>query len=228
MGRACSKRARSTPATHWRSGAATAADSTYAGIVRLGGRPPQSRPRLCGSPIAWPPGSFRWHWQSPDWPGLSAAHRSRRRGTGRRATPCPLLLAAPGGDCVRLSGVAYRSADPRAEHWKHGSCKHFGAGQTGTLTSGPPAIARISPLRRVGPSTGARLGGIRGSDVRARILRWRSSTMRSRDLGCPSPPVSEEAGMGVSAVVDGHAVSVGNLDLDEELRRGRPTVSRAC
>lgn len=200
--------------------AATAADSTYAGIVRLAREAAaETAPvvRLADRIAAWfvplalAVAGLAW---------LISGSAERAVAVLVVATPCPLLLAAPVAIVSGLSrtsriGVLVRGGGALETL---GRASTLVMDKTGTLTSGRPRGTDIA----VAPGwTVDRVLGLAASadQLSPHVLATAIvAEARLRDLPLAVPAaVSEEAGSGVVAVVDGYRVAVGNLELDDEL-----------
>ena len=210
---------------------ATAADSTYAGIVRLAREAAaESAPvvRIADRMAAWflplalAVAGLAW---------IVSGTPVRAVAVLVVATPCPLLLAAPVAIVSGLSrasriGVLIRGGGALETL---GRASTLVLDKTGTLTSGRPHSTDLAVAP--GWSVNQILALAASADqMSVHVLAVAIvDEARSRDLPLYIPTsVSEEAGTGVSAVVDGHGVLVGNLDLDEELQPwAAAAVSRA-
>jgi heavy metal translocating P-type ATPase len=195
---------------------ATAADSTYAGIVRLAKQAAaESAPvvRIADRVAAWfvPVAlliaGLAW---------LLSGSATRAVAVLVVATPCPLLLAAPVAIVSGLSrasriGVLVRGGGPLETL---GRASTLVMDKTGTLTSGRPRGTDI--VTAPGWTVDEVLGLAASADqlsphvLAAAIVE--EARLRGLALSMPSD-AQEEAGTGVSAMVDGHRVHVGNLKL---------------
>ena len=199
---------------------ATAADSTYAGIVRLAQQAAaESAPvvRLADKAAAWfvpvalAVAGLAW---------LLSGSATRAVAVLVVATPCPLLLAAPVAIVSGLSrasriGVLVRGGGALETL---GRATTLVLDKTGTLTSGRPRGTDVvtAPGWTVDEVLGLAASADRLSPhvLAAAIVE----EARTRGLTLSMPTVAEEeAGTGVSAVVDGRTVHVGNLGLDGEV-----------
>ncbi|MCX2931242.1 heavy metal translocating P-type ATPase [Mycobacterium sp. CVI_P3] len=195
---------------------ATAADSTYAGIVRLARQAAaESAPvvRIADRVAAWflplalAVAGLAW---------IVSGTPERAVAVLVVATPCPLLLAAPVAIVSGLSrtsriGVLVRGG---------GALETLGRAvtlvldKTGTLTSGRPRGTDVV----VGPgwTIGEVLALAASADQLSPHVLAAAIVEEARLHGAPlrmPSAVTEEAGIGVSATVDGKRVSVGNLSL---------------
>ena len=199
---------------------ATAADSTYAGIVRLAKQAAaESAPvvRLADRVAAWfvplalAIAGLAW---------LFSGSATRAVAVLVVATPCPLLLAAPVAIVSGLSrasriGVLVRGGGPLETL---GRATTLVLDKTGTLTSGRPRGTDI--VTAPGWTIDEVLGLAASADqLSPHVLATaivEEARLRGLTLSMPSD-AKEEAGTGVSAMVDGHLVHVGNLGLDGEI-----------
>jgi heavy metal translocating P-type ATPase len=195
---------------------ATAADSTYAGIVRLAKQAAaESAPvvRLADRAAAWfvplalAIAGLAW---------LFSGSATRAVAVLVVATPCPLLLAAPVAIVSGLSktsriGVLVRGGGALETL---GRATTLVLDKTGTLTSGRPRGTDI--VTAPGWTVDEVLGLAASADqlsphvLAAAIVE--EARRRGLTLTMPSD-AQEEAGIGVSALVDGRRVHVGNLDI---------------
>ncbi len=199
---------------------ATAADSTYAGIVRLAKQAAaESAPvvRLADRVAAWfvplalAIAGLAW---------LLSGSATRAVAVLVVATPCPLLLAAPVAIVSGLSrasriGVLVRGGGPLETL---GRASTLVLDKTGTLTSGRPRGTDI--VTAPGWTIDEVLGLAASADqLSPHVLATaivEEARLRGLTLSMPSD-AQEEAGTGVSAMVDGHRVHVGNLGVDGEI-----------
>ncbi|WP_059016946.1 heavy metal translocating P-type ATPase [Mycobacterium sp. M26] len=199
---------------------ATAADSTYAGIVALAKQAAaESAPvvRIADRiavwfvPAALAVAGLAW---------LLSGTAERAVAVLVVATPCPLLLAAPVAIVSGLSrtsriGVLVRGGGALETL---GRASTLVLDKTGTLTSGRPRGTDIAVAP--GWTVDGVLGLAASADQLSPHILAAAIVAEARLRGVPlSVPtaVSEQAGTGVAAVVDGRRVVVGNLDLDDDL-----------
>jgi heavy metal translocating P-type ATPase len=193
------------------SASASAAESTYAGIVRLVAEAASAQPRfvrladryalwflllsLAASGLAW-----------------AAAGPARAVAVLVVATPCPLILAAPVALVSGLSVAARRGVVVKggAVLERLATCTTVMLDKTGTLTTGRPAVTAV-----VGASDqlADRLLWLAGSldQVSQHVLAAavvRAAVQQGRELSLPSD-VDEKAGEGIRGRVAGHLVAVG-------------------
>jgi len=210
---------------------AAAADSTYAGIVRLAREAAaESAPvvRLADKAAAWfvplslAVSGLAW---------LLSGTATRAVAVLVVATPCPLLLAAPVAIVSGLSrasriGVLVRGGGALETL---GRATTLVLDKTGTLTSGRPRGTDIvtAPGWTIDEvlSLAASADQLSPHVLASAIVE--EARLRGLSLSMPSD-AREEAGTGVSAMVDGHRVHVGNLGVDGEVADWIPSVlSRA-
>ncbi|WP_435832951.1 heavy metal translocating P-type ATPase [Nocardia vinacea] len=210
---------------------ATAAESTYAGIVRLAEQAgAENAPvvRLADRYAAWfLPLAL-----------LVAGAAYAISGSAVRAvavlvvaTPCPLLLAAPVAIVSGLSrasrlGVVVRGGGA-LESLGHATTLVMD--KTGTLTAGRPQVVEVIAAPGREATEMMRLAAS-VDQVSPHVLAEAIVTealTRGIDLSAPSE-VAEQAGRGVSGTVDGHRVEVGKLP-DSRIGAGwaRAVVNRA-
>ena len=198
----------------------TAADSTYAGIVRLARQAAaETAPlvRLADRVAAWfvpvalVVAGSAW---------LISGSPTRAVAVLVVATPCPLLLAAPVAIVSGLSrasriGVLVRGGGPLESL---GQATTLVLDKTGTLTSGRPrgTDVVVAPGRTVDEVLGLAASADQLSPHVLAAAIVDEARLRGLPLVVPTE-VDEEAGCGVSAMVDGHRVRVGNLDIDGEV-----------
>lgn len=194
---------------------ATAADSTYAGIVRLAKQAAaESAPviRIADQvagwfvPLALAVAGLAW---------LLSGSAARAVAVLVVATPCPLLLAAPVAIVSGLSrasriGVLVRGGGPLETL---GRATTLVLDKTGTLTSGRPRGTDIATAPGWAADEVLRLAAS-ADQLSPHVLAGaivEEARRRGLPLSMPSE-AEEEAGTGVSATVDHHRVQVGNLD----------------
>ena len=199
---------------------ATAADSTYAGIVALARQAAaETAPvvRLADRiaawfvPVALAVAGLAW---------LLSGTAERAVAVLVVATPCPLLLAAPVAIVSGLSrtsriGVLVRGGGALETL---GRASTLVLDKTGTLTSGRPrgTDIAVAPGWTVDQVLGLAASADQLSPHILAAAIVAEAQLRGVPLTIPTD-VSEEAGTGVAAMVDGRRVAVGNLALDDEL-----------
>ena len=205
---------------------ATAAESTYAGIVRLVRESDaQSAPliRLADRYAAWfLPVSLAVAGMA--WWASGAA--SRAVAVLVVATPCPLLLAAPVAIVSGLSrasrlGVVIRSGSALESL---GQARTLVIDKTGTLTGGHPVVVEVAVAPGWRSADVLRLAGS-ADQLSAHVLAEAiTAEARRRGLALSAPiGVVENPGRGVIATVDGRAVEIGKRPSGEHV----PTWARA-
>jgi heavy metal translocating P-type ATPase len=190
---------------------ARAADSTYAGIVRLVSQAEASQApfvRLADRYALW----FLLV-------SLAAAAAAWAVGGPARAvavlvvaTPCPLILAAPVALVSGLSMAARRGVVVKGGGVleRLARCTTLLLDKTGTLTSGHPSLTAIIPA---GPLPGSEVLRLAASldQVSRHVLATAvvgAATARNCQLVLPER-VEESAGHGIRGLVAGHRVAVG-------------------
>lgn len=195
---------------------ATAADSTYAGIVRLARQAAAETAPLVRIadrvaawfvPLALAIACGAW---------LVSGSATRAVAVLVVATPCPLLLAAPVAIVSGLSrasriGVLVRGGGPLESL---GRATTLVLDKTGTLTSGRPrgTDVVVAPGWTVDEVLGLAASADQLSPHVLATAIVDEARRRELPLSVPAD-VEEEAGTGVSALVEGRRVHVGNLDL---------------
>ncbi|MBN9110757.1 MAG: heavy metal translocating P-type ATPase [Pseudonocardia sp.] len=190
----------------------SAADSTYAGLVRLAqeaGAETAPIVRLADRYAAWfvplalVVAAAAW---------VLAGSAVRAVAVLVVATPCPLLLAAPVAIVSGLSratkrGVVVRSGGALESL---GRARTLVLDKTGTLTQGRPRVIDVAAAPGWSPSEVVRLAAS-ADQVSPHVLAAAIvAHARERGMALSVPAdVAEEPGRGVSAVVDGTRVQVG-------------------
>jgi heavy metal translocating P-type ATPase len=128
------------------------------------------------------------------------------------ATPCPLILATP----IAIIGGINRAASRQIIMRTGGALERLDAvrvavfDKTGTITLGRPKVSRIVAVAPHEEASLLRLAG--AVEQHSGHLLARSVVEAAEALGAPLPTpaeVTESAGRGITAVVEGHRVSVG-------------------
>ena len=195
---------------------ASAADSTYAAILRLvegaqAERPPMARladrwalaflaVTLAAAGLAW---------------GLSGDPR-RALAVLVVATPCPLILAAPVALICGLSRAARRGAIVKSgaalERLARARTALFD--KTGTLTSGTPRVAAVEPMPGFTEDDVLRLAASLDQLSQHAVARAVVAAAASAGLALSWPEdAAEIAGGGVAGRIDGRQVLVGGAGL---------------
>ena len=190
---------------------ARAADSTYAGIVRLVSEAETSQApsvRLADRYAMW----FLLVSLAAAGAAWAAAGAGRAVAVLVVATPCPLILAAPVAVVSGMSVAARRGVVLKGGGVleRLGRCTTVLLDKTGTLTSGRPAVAAIIPA---GPwpaedvlRLAASLDQVSGHVLASAIVS--AAAARQCQLTLPQH-VEETAGQGIRGIVAGHPVAVG-------------------
>ncbi|GAA3414969.1 heavy metal translocating P-type ATPase [Streptosporangium vulgare] len=209
----------------------TAAESTYAGVVRL------ARQAEAGSaPVVRLADRFA-AWFLPvtlllagaAW--LLSGQPVRAVAVLVVATPCPLLLAAPAAIASGLSRTARHGVVVKGGGAleKLGQARTLIVDKTGTLTAGRPRVVDVVAAP-----------GVRADDV----LRWAAAvdqisshvlaaaiveTARTRQAGLPQPTsVLERPGTGTAGVVEGRRIEVGKATTSSSSEWERAQRARAA
>ena len=192
----------------------SAADSTYAGIVRQVSEAEQSRApfvRLADRyamwflPLTLAVAGIAW--------ALGGAVRAVA--VLVVATPCPLILAAPVALVSGLSAAARRGVVVKSGGVleRLARCTTLILDKTGTLTAGPPAVSSIVPAGSLPPeeilALAACLDQVSGHVLAAAIVR------AAAERGCPlvlPEAVVEVPGQGIAGTVRGRPVRLGRAE----------------
>jgi heavy metal translocating P-type ATPase len=193
---------------------ASAAESTYAGIVRLVAEAEESQApfvRLADRYAVW----FLLVSLAAAGAAWAAAGAGRAVAVLVVATPCPLILAAPvalvsGMSVAARRGVVVKGGGVLEQLAR---CTTLLLDKTGTLTSGHPAVATVL---RSGPRSAEEVLRLAASldQVSGHVLAS-AVVNAARDRGCElSMPLQAEevSGQGIRGVVTGHQVAVGNAE----------------
>jgi heavy metal translocating P-type ATPase len=190
---------------------AKAADSTYAGIVRMVSEAEESQApfvRLADRYALW----FLLVTVAAAAAAWAVAGPSRAVAVLVVATPCPLILAAPVALVSGLSVAARRGVLVKggAVLERLAQCSTLLLDKTGTLTIGHPVVAAILPAARLPAAELLRLAAsldqvsehvLAGAIVGAAAERGYELTLPER--------VEEVPGQGIRGMVAGHQVAVG-------------------
>ena len=192
----------------------SAADSTYAGIVRLVSEAEQSQApfvRLADRyamwflPLTLAVAGFAW--------ALGGAERAVA--VLVVATPCPLILAAPVALVSGLSAAARRGVVVKSGGVleRLARCTTLILDKTGTLTAGQPAVTDVVPAGSLPPeevlTLAACLDQVSGHVLAAAIVR--AAAGRDGPLVLPED-VEELPGQGIAGVVRGRPVRLGRAE----------------
>ena len=206
---------------------ATAADSTYAGIVRLVDEAQRQkapfvrladRYALIFIPVTLIVAAGAW---------ILTGDAVRALAVLVVATPCPLILAAPIAIVAGISRAARRGIIVKGG----GALETLGRGtvllfdKTGTLTAGVPQVADIEVFDRIDADGLLRLAASL-DQVSPHVLATAiASSARERDIELVFPSdVEEEHGAGIQGKVDGRLVALGKASF---VTRGAPMPARA-
>lgn len=190
-----------------------AAESTYAGIVRLVSDAENSQApfvRLADRyamwflPLTLAVAALAWAFAGP----------ARAVAVLVVATPCPLILAAPVALVSGLSAAARRGVVVKSGGVleRLAQCRTLILDKTGTLTAGQPEVTAVVPA---GPGAlapaeiltlAASLDQVSGHVLAAAVVR--AAAERGYQLIKPAD-VSEVAGQGITGIVGGRLVSLG-------------------
>jgi heavy metal translocating P-type ATPase len=190
----------------------TAAESTYAGIVRLVSEAESSQPpsvrladRYAGwfVPLTLAVAAFAWGLGGP----------SRAVAVLVVATPCPLILAAPVAWVSGLSAAARRGVVVKSGGVleRLAQCRTLILDKTGTLTAGLPEVTAIIPAAddlaaEEMLALAGSLDQVSGHVLAAAVVR--AAVARGCRLTQPAN-VTEVAGQGITGTVDGHEIGLG-------------------
>lgn len=209
---------------------ATAAGSTYAGVVRL-----VEQAQAANAPFVRVADRFAVGFV-PLTLALAGAAWALASNPVRAvavlvvATPCPLLIAAPIAIMSGLSRAARRGVVVKGG----AALEQLAAGRvllfdkTGTLTQGRPALTDIVTANGVEPDdvlrAAAALDQVSAHVVAASIV----SAARARDLALTTPQqVQERPGEGIEGLVDGRLVRLGSASSIAEDAHSATWVRRA-
>ncbi|HUZ24013.1 MAG TPA: heavy metal translocating P-type ATPase [Streptosporangiaceae bacterium] len=190
---------------------AKAADSTYAGIVRLVSEAEESQApfvRLADRYAVW----FLFVTLAAAGGAWALAGAARAVAVLVVATPCPLILAAPVALVSGMSVAARRGVVVKGGGVleRLGRCTTLLLDKTGTLTSGHPAVAAIMPAGRWSAQEVLRLAASLDQASGHVLAGAVVSAAADRDCELVLPQqVEETAGQGIRGIVAGHRVTVG-------------------
>jgi heavy metal translocating P-type ATPase len=192
----------------------SAADSTYAGIVRL-----VSEAENAQAPFVRLADRYAL-WFLPL--SLAVAGAAWALGGAARAvavlvvaTPCPLILAAPVALVSGLSAAARRGIVVKngGVLERLARCTTVLLDKTGTLTAGQPAVTAVVPAGALAPEEilglAASLDQASGHVLAAAVVR--AAAERGRPLAPPAD-VTEQPGQGIAGTVAGRRVRLGRAD----------------
>ena len=191
--------------------ATSAADSTYAGIIRLVAEAESSqapfvrmadRYAMWFLPLTLAVAGGAWVLGGP----------ARAVAVLVVATPCPLILAAPVALVSGLSAAARRGVVVKSGGVleRLARCTTLVLDKTGTLTVGQPAVTAVLPAGALPPeeilTLAASLDQVSGHVLAAAIVR--AAAERNCELVLPAA-VTEEPGQGIAGTVAGRPVRLG-------------------
>jgi cation transport ATPase len=190
---------------------AAAADSTYAGVVRLVSQAEASQPpfvRLADRYAVW----FLAVSLAAAGAAWAVAGPARAVAVLVVATPCPLILAAPVAWVSGLSVAARRGVVVKdgAVLERLARCRTLLMDKTGTLTSGRPVVTAVIPAGGHEPAEVLRLAASL-DQVSGHVLATAVTGAAARgELSLTIPrEVAEVAGQGIRGTVADHQVAVG-------------------
>jgi len=190
---------------------AAAADSTYAGVVRLVSEAEAQQPpfvRLADRYAVW----FLAVSLAAAGAAWAAAGPVRAVAVLVVATPCPLILAAPVAWVSGLSVAARRGVVVKGGGVleRLARCTTLLMDKTGTLTSGHPVLTAVIPAGSYEPGEVLRLAAsldqVSGHVLAAAVAG--AATRRGLQLTLPEQ-VQEIPGHGIRGTVAGHRVAMG-------------------
>jgi heavy metal translocating P-type ATPase len=194
--------------------AAKAADSTYAGIVRLVSEAESSQApfvRLADRYAVW----FLLVSLAAAGAAWAVAGAARAVAVLVVATPCPLILAAPVALVSGLSVAARRGVVVKGGGVleRLARCTTLLLDKTGTLTSGHPALAAVIPAGPLGAKDilclAASLDQVSQHVLAGAVVA--AAAARQCELVLPEQ-AAEVPGHGIRGIVAGHRVAVGKAD----------------
>src|SRR5215471_14688428 len=190
---------------------ATAADSTYAGVVRLVAQAEAAQPpfvRLADRYAVW----FLAVSLAVAGAAWAAAGPARAVAVLVVATPCPLILAAPVAWVSGLSVAARRGVVVKGGGVleRLARCRTLLMDKTGTLTGGRPMVTAVIPAGTRDPSDVLRLAAcldqMSGHVLATAVVD--AAARRRLPLTVPEQ-VHEVPGQGIRGIVAGRQVAVG-------------------
>jgi heavy metal translocating P-type ATPase len=191
-----------------------AADSTYAGIVRLVAAAQSSRPPMARMADRYALMFLAATLALAGLAGWLTADPVRVVAVLVVATPCPLILAVPvalmsGLSRAARAGILIKSGKALE---MLAQVKALVIDKTGTLTSGDARIVDTRVASGIGPDDLLRTAASLDQASQHIIAQTLVTAARERGLALSIPASVEEIpGEGISGLVDGHAVSVGGF-----------------
>lgn len=192
-----------------------AADSTYAGIVRLVETAQRSRAPMVRLADRYALGFLALTLAIAGAAWVFSGDPVRLLAVLVIATPCPLILAVP---VAIISGIS-RCAGRGVLVKEGGALERLAAlrtvliDKTGTLTGGRPRLVAVAARDGLAPNEVLRLAAALDQASAHVVASALVEAAGERCLALPSPQqVTEEPGAGVTGIVDGHVVAVGGWD----------------
>jgi heavy metal translocating P-type ATPase len=189
----------------------SAADSTYAGIIRLVSEAESSQPpfvRFADRYAAW----FLPLTLTVAGAAWAAGGAERAVAVLVVATPCPLILAAPVALVSGLSAAARRGVVVKSGGVleRLARCTALMIDKTGTLTAGQPTVTAVIPAGTLPPEEILGLAGsldqVSGHVLAAAVVR--AAAEHGCSLVLPEA-VTEQPGQGIAGTVRGRLVRLG-------------------
>ena len=191
----------------------SAAESTFAGIVRLvkaaqAAKAPSARladrAAFLFTPLAVGLAGAAWAWSGDPVRGLAVMVV---------ATPCPLILGVPVAIVSGLSRCAGRGVLVKGGGALEvlARVRTLFLDKTGTLTAGRARVAAIEAAPGIAPDEVLRLGASLDQASQHAMAEAVVTAARARGLALALPTgVKEEPGAGVTGMVEGRRVSIGS------------------
>ncbi|MFZ4533925.1 MAG: heavy metal translocating P-type ATPase [Alsobacter sp.] len=191
----------------------TAADSTYAGIVRLVAAAQQSRAPMARLADRWAIAFLVATCVLAGGTWLFTQDVVRTLAVLVVATPCPLILAVPVAIVAGLSRCAANGILVKGGGALEilARVRTLLVDKTGTITSGTPVLVAVEPQPGVDQALlFAAAAGLAQGSAHA-ISAALAAEARHRSLALPAPSaVVEEAGAGLAGIVGGQSVHLGS------------------
>lgn len=190
-----------------------AAESTYAGIVRLVEAARRSKAPMARLADRYALGFLAltvtmaggaWAWSGDPLRGLAVLVI---------ATPCPLILAVPVAMVAGLSRAAGRGILVKSGRALEGLARvrRLIVDKTGTLTHGEARLSHVVTTTDMAQEPILRLAAGLAQASRHPVSRALVAEAQRQGLVPPAPSdVTEQAGAGVTGMVEGHAVVIGS------------------
>ena len=192
-----------------------AADSTYAGIVRLVETAQRSKAPMARLADRYALGFLALTLAIAGAAWAFSGDPVRLLAVLVIATPCPLILAVP---VAIISGIS-RCAGRGVLVKEGGALERLAAlrtvliDKTGTLTGGRPRLVAIAARDGMAPDEVLRLAAALDQASAHVVASALVEAAGERGLALPSPQqVTEEPGAGLTGSVDGHVLAVGGWD----------------